>query len=231
MILKDSTPLKAAAVSEIFYPETDGMPLPDGAYQLEHFLETLEILKRFFRAFADVLVSGNTFIYYEEGNPRALVSPDCYVAFGVDVGLYMRNDNYRVWDMGKPPDFALEIGSASTARNDVGEKRELYARLGIGEYWRFDPSGGEHYGYGLLGERLVDGEYVEMEMSRELDGRTWGFSPTLNLELHWDDGRLRFYDPVGVRWLESAEETEDRAKLAEARLAELEAELRRLGAG
>ena len=26
----------------------------------------------------------------------------------------------------------------STADNDVGDKREVYERLGIGEYWRFD---------------------------------------------------------------------------------------------
>ena len=233
MVTKNTAPVSdKSANTEIFYPETDGMPLPDGEYQLNHFTDTISILKRFFgnslKNSLDVLVSGNTFIYYQEGNPRLSVSPDCYVAFGVNYDLMLSNDNYRVWDMGKPPDFALEIGSPSTWRNDLGQKRELYARLGIGEYWKFDPSGGEHYGEALVGEQLVDGEYRELEISRGTDGRVWGHSPTLNLELHWVDGRLRFYDPVGGRWLqnmtEMAEEAETERAARTAAEASVEAE-------
>ncbi len=201
----------------VFYPETDGMPLPDGNYQLEHFLDIQLLLKFFFKDYPDIAVSGNTFIYYVEGNPRLWVSPDCYVAFGVSVDLLMKNNTYRLWGMGKAPDFVLEIGSPSTSRNDLGNKRELYARLGIVEYWRFDPSGGEHYGEALVGERLVEGEYRELEMIRNVDGTMWAHSPTLNLDLHWEDGRLRFYDPVGGRWLKNMEETDMARELAEVR--------------
>ncbi len=214
----------------IFYPETDGMPLPDGEYQLDYFIEIIAILKHFFRNRFDVWVNGNTFLYYVEGDPRSFVSPDCYAAFGVDRDLILSNNNYRVWDMGKAPDFVLEIGSPSTWRQDLGPKRDLYASLGVVEYWMFDPSGGDHYGFGLRGETLVDGEYRELEMVRGADGGVWGYSPVLNLELRWHEGRLRFYDPVGGRWLENMEEKEARAETAEARLAELEAELRRLRA-
>ncbi len=245
-----------STTTEIFYPETDGMPLPDGLYQYRHFLEILSILKFFFGLRDDVVVGGDIFIYYEEGNPQVSVAPDCFVVFGVGVESFERNNTYLMWDVGKAPDFVLEIGSPSTARNDLRGKRDLYARLGIGEYWRFDPSGGDHYGEPLVGESLVDGEYRELEMSRDVDGTVWGHSPRLNLELHWEDGRLRFYDPVGERWLRNMEETdaareseatarefaEARAtsaeavaetersarESAEARLAELEAELRRI---
>ena len=236
MVAKN-TSLVTEISTDIFYTETDGMPLPDGEYQLRHFLYLVAILKHFFRDCADVWASGNTFMYYEEGNPRVSVSPDCYVAFGVDTDLILSNNNYRVWDMGKAPDFVLEIGSPSTWRQDLGPKRDLYARLGIGEYWKFDPSGGDHYGEPLVGERLVDGEYRRMEINREPDGGEWGYSPTLNLELHWIDGRLRLYDPEGSRWLQNMEETAEEAareraarKSAEAQLAEMEAELRRLRA-
>lgn len=232
----------STTTTEIFYPETDGMPLPDGEYQLRHFVDLIAILKHFFRNYLDVWASGNTFMYYEEGNPRLSVSPDCYVAFGVDTDLLLSNNNYRIWDMGKPPDFVLEIGSPSTWRQDLGPKRDLYARLGIGEYWKFDPSGGDHYGAPLVGEYLLDGEYREFEISRETDGEVWGHSPTLNLELHWVGGRLRLYDPVRSRWLQTMEEMSmeaesaeaavemerARAESAEARIAEMEAELRRL---
>ena len=238
-----------AATTDIFYPETDGMPLPDGDYQLEYFIEIIAILKHFFRNRFDVWVSGNTFLYYVEGDPRLFVSPDCYVAFGVDRDLILSNNNYRAWDMGKAPDFILEIGSPSTWRQDLGDKRDLYARLGVVEYWMFDPSGGDHYGFALRGETPVDGEYRELDMARGAGGDVWGYSPVLNLELHWQDGRLWFYDPVEGRWLENTEEAvaraesaearaqtersaresaEARAESAEARTAELEAELRRL---
>ncbi len=217
MVIKNAAAaVDAPTRTEVFYPETDGMPLPDGDYQLRHFIEIISILGHFFRDLRDAAVSGNTFIYYEEGNPRMFVSPDCYVAFGVDVELLLENNNYRVWDMGKSPDFVLEIGSPSTASNDLGDKRELYASLGVVEYWRFDPSGGDHYGEPLVGETLAAGEYRELEMVRGTDGGVWGYSPVLNLEPHWDEGRLRFYDPVDGRWLENMEETGVRADTAEA---------------
>ena len=244
MVLKD-----APAATEIFYPESDGMPLPDGEYQLRHFMELIAALKHFFRNRPDVWASGNTFLYYVEGNPRLSLSPDCYVVFGVDTDLILSNNNYRVWDMGKAPDFVLEIGSPSTWREDLGRKRDRYARMGVVEYWRFDPSGGKHYGRPLVGETLVNGEYREFEINRQPDGGAWGYSPVLNMELHWADGRLRLYDVVGGNWLKTSAEmyafgeaAKTRAEVAETqaesersaresaetRVAELEAELRRL---
>ncbi|MXY22013.1 MAG: hypothetical protein F4Y49_11850 [Dehalococcoidia bacterium] len=71
----------------------------------------------------------------------------------------------------------------------------------------------------------------------------------LNPDLRWEEGRLRFYDPVSGRWLESNAESLARAEAehdariaaevlaesereariaAEVRMAEMEAELRRL---
>ena len=145
------------------------------------------------------------------------------------------NNTYLLWEVGKAPDFILEIGSPSTAATDMGRKRELYAEIGVGEYWRFDATGGEFYGEPLVGERLVDGEYRRLEMRRATDGRVWGHSEALNLDLWWTDGDLRFWDPAAVSWLlrreeERARVEEERAGrlAAEARVSELEAELRRL---
>ena len=216
MVIKNAVAgADASAKTEIFYPETDGMPLADGDYQFEHFVGLLFMLKAFFRDRPDVAVKGNTMLYYVEGNPYRWLSPDCYVAFGVDLALLRENNTYRVWDMGKPPDFVLEIGSPGTWRKDLVEKRDLYARMGIGEYWMFDPSGGEHYGFALRGERLVDGEYRPLEMREGADGGVWGHSATLNLEFHWEDGSLRLYDPVGGRWLLTQDESVDARETAE----------------
>lgn len=228
--------------TEVFYPETDGMPLPDGEYQSPIFRDVLVPLENHFRNRPDTRVNGNTFLYYEEGNPRRFVSPDCYVAFGVDVASILHFNTYRLWEVGKPPDFVLEIGSHSTANNDMGEKRNLYARLGIGEYWRFDSSGGDFYREPLVGEYLVDGEYRRFELQREAGGMVWGHSPALNLDLCWEAGRLRYYDPAAGAWLPDyeallearksesarADNAEARADAAEARALELEAELQKL---
>lgn len=226
----------------IVYPETDGKPLPDGEYQAPIYREIVGAVQTFFSDRPDVHVNGNTMFYYEEGNPRRVISPDCYVAFGVDVDRIFSNNTYLLWEMGKPPDFVLEIGSRSTARVDLGSKRDLYARLGVGEYWRFDGTGGDFYREPLVGEYLTGGEYRRFELQQEADGLLWGHSPTLNLDLCWDAGRLRFYDPATGTWLLNQQEEHEGRQAAEAarqaaeaarqaadeRVAELEAELRRL---
>ena len=212
----------------VFYPETDGKPLPDGEYQAPLYIEIVGTLQTHFSNRPDVHVNGNTMFYYEEGNPRRVISPDCYVAFNVDVERIFRNNTYLLWEMGKPPDFVLEIGSPSTRRNDLGPKRDLYARLGIGEYWRFDGTGGDFYREPLVGEYLQDGEYHRFQLHEEPGGMVWGRSPALNLDLCWDNGRLRYYDPEPGVWLLNREEERAARQSAESRVAELEAELRRL---
>ena len=93
--------------------------------------------------------------------------------------------------MGKAPDFVIEIASPSTAANDLGHKRDMYAELGITEYWRFDPTGGDFYGQPLAGERLVDGEYQSYELQVGDDGSVSGYSELLGLIFYWDGGRVR----------------------------------------
>ena len=207
----------------VFYPETDGMPLPDGEFQGRIFRQVVGPLETWFRDRPNTQVNGNTFIYYEQGNPRRFVSPDCYVAFDVDVGTILYHNTYRIWAVGKPPDFVLEIASPSTARHDIGAKRLLYAQIGFGEYWRYDSTdNSEFYGERLVGERLVEGEYRRFELQEDPDGMLRGHSPTLGLDLCWDRGRLRFYDPASGQYLLDLDETE--AARQEAVAAQREAE-------
>ena len=44
-------------------------------------------------------------------------------------------------EVGKPPEFVLEIASRTTARRDETVKREGYAKLSVPECWGFDGSG------------------------------------------------------------------------------------------
>ena len=230
---------------DIHYPDSDDEPLPDGRYQVPYFIEIVGTVREYFRDRPDVEVSGNTFIYYEEGNPRRFISPDLHVTLGVTAEGFASMDyrnTYLVWEIGKPADFVLEIASESTARRDVTEKRVLYARIGFGEYWRFDDSSGDFYGEPLVVEYLECGEYRRFDVVPDAEGRPHGYSPALGLWLYWDDGQLRFYDPATGEWLRSR--TEERAaadqaratadqehaarRLAEAQVAELQAELSRL---
>ena len=158
--------------------------------------------------------------------------PDLLVAFGVDPAAYYRSNAYVISEQGKPPDFVLEVASPSTWREDTGPKRESYAAIGIGEYWRFDETG--RYGGRLNGERLVDSEYLPIEIEELPDGGLEGYSAALNLYLRWERGELVFCEPDTRSRIATLEDeraarhaAEARAASAEARVRELEARLRR----
>ena len=203
----------------VFYLATDGAPLPDGSEQYHEFLHVNTLLRGHYADQPRTIVSGNTFIYYDQGRPGRNVSPDCYVAFDVDPDDIIRHDHYRIWIVGKPPDFALEIASTHTAHNDLVPKRELYAAIGIGEYWRYDPTeDSRHYGERLVGERLMEGEYQRLSVAPDTSGRPRGYSPTLGLDLVWEERILRFYDPATGEWLRDFDETREELLAAETML-------------
>ena len=85
---------------------------------------------------------GAASICYDPNNLNVRVGPDFYFASGVDAPAIERTKLYLPWEAGKPPDFVLEIASESTAEHDVTGKRQIYAEIGVPEYWRFDRSGG-----------------------------------------------------------------------------------------
>ncbi len=174
--------------------------------------------------------------------------PDLVVMRG-DRDLVEEQRGYAIDRQGKAPDFVLEVASPTTGRADYTEKRRDYERYGVLEYWRFDPSGGEYHDAALAGDRLVDGVYQPIDIEEMGEGRLRGYSESLGLYVCWEEGMLRFFDPQTETYLRSHEESEARAETAEARAktaearaheeaaarrsaearaAELEAELRRL---
>jgi Uma2 family endonuclease len=159
---------------------------------------------------------------------RGLRVPDLIIAFGVDPGKIIADRGYSIEQWSKPPDFVLEIASESTAENDVTGKRDDYAAFGIPEYWRFDPSGGSYYGAPLSGDRLTSSGYQPIEIVRVDEAHHRGHSFVLGLDLCWEEGQLRWYDPASLRYVLTFDETEEARIAAEARVRELEAEIRRL---
>ena len=152
--------------------------------------------------------------------------PDLMVAFGVSPADYAASNGYIVSEQGKPPDFVLEVASASTSNADLNEKRDYYAMIGVGEYWRFDRTG-EHYGTRLHGERLVHGAYLPIPLD-ELPGEDLqGYSAALGVNLRCEGEELVFCDPATGQPVATLESERARADIAEARVRELEEELRR----
>ena len=147
--------------------------------------------------------------------------------------------SYRLWEEPKAPDFVLEIASRSNYRIDLGDKHDLYAGLGVTEYWQCDPAGG-HLNPPLLGFRLVGRRYVPISVTELQDGTLTGRSGVLGLDLHLTPRApvreaLRFFDPARGEPLRSLREAEGALEEAEARLQEermarqaLEAELQKL---
>ena len=169
---------------------------------MEQNLELFEILGLFCARFtdfnlrADVFLDNETFICYDPTNLNVRVAPDVYLAFGVEAQAIRPRKLYLPWEVGKPPDFALEVASESTARTDVNDKPGIYAAIGVPEYWRFDPSGGRYHGQPIWGGELVDGTYRELPLTREPDGILKAYSPLLGISLCWDEGWPLVYDPV-----------------------------------
>ena len=193
------------------------------------------------------IFSNGTSICYDPNNLNVRVQPDYCVAFGVDEESIRRRRLYLPWEAGKAPDFALELASDTTYRNDLYRKPGIYARIGITEYWRFDPRGGELYGEPLWGGTLVDGEYRQVPLTTEPDGVLKGYSAVLQVSLCWieEGNRLRFYDPAAGSCLSNLPEMQaalDAVRAAldaeraareadKARIKELEEQLRSLGRG
>ncbi|MDE0025019.1 MAG: Uma2 family endonuclease [Spirochaetaceae bacterium] len=199
-----------AAPVVVEYPDSDGKPVAESDFQLNYLVYAREGLRVHFRDRRkrnDVYVAGNLLIYYEEGNPRASVAPDVFVVLGVP-----NHDRriYQVWHEGRVPDFVLEITSRSTWAEDQGSKRELYRRLGVAEYWQYDPTG-DYLEPVLRGQRLTGGAYVPMAPRRTAGRLPALASGVLGLELHVTKDGLRFHDPVTGEYLPSHAEAEARA--------------------
>ena len=176
----------------IDYPTSDGKPLAENDPQLHAIHYAFGALRLYYAARADVYVSADLLIYYEEDNPRVSVAPDTFVVFGVEDRM---RGNYKVWEEGKGPDFVLEVASPNTWREDVGPKRSTYARLGVKEYFLFDPTG-EHLTPRLQGYRLVEGEYERLSAVESIDRTLAMSSEVLGLELRAKaGGEMRFRDP------------------------------------
>jgi len=205
-------------------------PMADAARLMTFLLALITPLMKFFEKLPGTFVNSDVFLYYDKSDHRKAVAPDVIIAFDVNVKQIIDSGSYHLWVEGKPPEFVMEIGSDKTARRDLDEKRDIYARIGVGEYWLFDPPDGKRYGFILKGLRLVDGEYVEIPMSEGSGSDVRGHSEALGLDFCWEDDAIRLYDPSAGEYLRNHNDSEAALADAKTALAETRAEVRRLRA-
>ena len=204
----------------IHYPDTDDEPLAETEFQFNPLTEMVHALRVHYEDRPDVYVAGDMFVYYRMNVVAANVAPDVFVVFGVDKRT---RRSYMVWREGKAPDFVMEITSASTYARDIGEKRDIYAAIGVTEYWRFDPQR-ECFDPPLAGERLADGSYEPIPVGEDSEGILRGYSARLGLDICVRDDLLRLYDPINRSWLRNLSEAEAARVEAEAARAVAESE-------
>lgn len=240
----------------IDYPDTDGQPMSESDATRFYLIYCIAALRLFFKSRPQVYVSGNLFIYYQEGDASKNISPDVFVIFGVPK---RERRSYKTWqEGGKVPSFVLELTSKSTKKQDEETKPELYCQLGVQEYFQYDPTG-DYLQPQLKGQRLVDGVYEPISNNMLPDGTLVLHSEVLRLDLYLRPlaapsmtapallspivRELRLVDPqTGMQLLtyeeaeqarqaaeEAQKEAEEAQKLAEQELATLRELLRQRG--
>jgi len=207
------SPSTGVAFREAYLPESDGKPMAETDDHPDIMMDVLDTLGERFRADEQVYISGNIFVYYrDDTGEMQSVSPDILVVRGVQK---KKRRIYNIEVEGKAPELVIELTSLSTKKEDLGNKRFVYANLGVKEYFIFDPFG-DTIRPALRGFRLENGDYLPIVGTRLK-------SEVLGLELRLEDGRLRLYDFKKEQRLLTRAESHAARRAAEAKVIAAEA--------
>ena len=182
-----STTPTAPELEDVVYPESDGQPLGETGFHVKALFLLHQFLMDLLAGRTDVYIGVDLFLYYERGNPRAVKAPDVMVIFGV--GDHERR-TFKTWEERAVPAVIFEISSDETFEEDLHGKREVYQRLGVAEYFLFDPLG-DCLDPRLQGFRLENGQFIALVP--EADGGLT--SAQLGVRLVPDGFLLRLIDP------------------------------------
>jgi len=177
----------------------------------------------------DVLLAGGGYLRNNADNHDELLVPDWIVTFEVDPEAIIARNGYVIGEVGKPPDFILDIAVQCPEPHDYDydTRRNGYAKYGVREFWYLD----HHAWYStqphdviLTGDKLVNGEYIPIPLQQTPERVIWGHSEVLGLDVCWDRGMTRLRDPStgeylpGNREMKGKRDTEmDRRLATEAR--------------
>ncbi len=196
---------------EIYYPDSDGKPMAESDVHIRQLINLRFALLHHFSEDPLVYVGANMFVYYVEGQSKKNVAPDVFVVIGV---AKRDRTSYKIWQEGKAPALVIELTSESTREEDLGNKRVIYADMGVREYFIFDPLK-EYLIPRLRGYILVGDEFVPMNGGPL-------FSNVLGLEFRVDEEQLRLYNPQRGEYLLFPDELQLEIEHERLRVLELE---------
>jgi Uma2 family endonuclease len=200
----------------IEYPESDGMPMGETDLHRDWMIRILDILRFRYRG-QRVYVASDLLLYYQEGDPTRFVVPDAFVVLDSDPG---RRNTYKMWEeSNKAPNVVFEVTSRSTRREDEVFKPQAYARIGVAEYFLYDPTS-DYLKPPLQGFRTQGGNCTRI--APDESGRLK--CEQLGISLRLEQDNLVMCDAA------SGEMLRTEAEAAQAKVAELEAEVQRLQA-
>jgi Uma2 family endonuclease len=218
-----ASPLPGTLIDPL-YPDGDGKPMAETPIHVDAIILLLEALRDHFAGRTDVCMMANSFMYYERGKTSSRVAPDGLVAKGV--GNHLRR-SFRIFEEGVPPNVTFEVCSKNKWKKDLTTKRELYARIGVAEYFCFDPDA-KYLKPPLQGFRLENG--ASDAIVPESDGSLTSFE--LGVRLVAEGKMLRLINaktgvPIPTRE-ERIKQERKRAAKEKRRADALEAEVARL---
>ena len=214
-------------IEEVEYPDSDGKPMGETDVHIDWMIRLRDILRHRYQG-QQVYVGANMLVYYVEGKPSNYIVPDDFVVKDCDP---RRRRTFKIWEEGRVPNVVFEITSYGSRREDRVHKPQIYASIGVQEYFLYDPTD-EYLEPPLRGFRLEGGEYLPIEPDKSGSLR----SDELGVLLRLVDGELVMIDSKSGKVLmtraEAAEAARDAAQAArdaaQARAAELESELEQL---
>lgn len=218
---------RAEVVASLPSDWEDALP-PEGDRHWIPKVSARKTLERYFsRIGRSVYVGSELPIYYPD---QRVFAPDVFAV--LDVPLRER-DRWVVSDEQRGLDWVLQIFLAGSRRKDFERNVDLYARLGIQEYFLF-----ERGALRLEGFRLPTRSSQSYERISPHAGRLGSVS--LGLELAIVGDRLRFFvgdaelpevEELIERLERTAERAQSRAEQPESRLAAALQEIERLRSG
>jgi Uma2 family endonuclease len=215
--------------SEIIYPDSDGKPMADNTKQFRWIVTIKENLECLFADNDNVFIAGDLLWYPIEGDNKTCQAPDAMVVFGRPKG---DRGSYKQWLENQiAPQVVFEILSPGNTKAEMRRKWQFYQRFGVEEYYLYDPDANYLQGWWRRGDQL--------EMIPAIDN--W-LSPRLQIRFQLESPQLAIFYRDGSRFLttleikqkaelaeQQAQQERQRAELAEAKLARIEAQLRAMG--
>ncbi|MCY7377062.1 MAG: Uma2 family endonuclease [Pyrinomonadaceae bacterium] len=185
---------ESIAEQEVYYPAEPEKEMGETAFHYKLIFLLYGFLEAYFSTRNNIVVAANMMVYYDEGNAKKWLAPDIFVCFGVENHL---RRTFKTWEEGVFPQIVFEIASDSTFENDLGGKRLDYARLGVEEYYLFDPER-EYLPSPLMSFHRKNGRLLSVNIENNR-----AFSPLLNLEIVDTGKSFRLFDPNEQKFLQA----------------------------